>query len=238
MDPAMWVVILGVVIGIIAYVKYRSNLVPWAVAAIMIGGGLFAPTYINDMFEAEAAPSAGITASSIGFDIDVQNATIPGANLTKVSIADDEKSATFALSVIGDGNEFTGENGGVNFTFTPIPSVGATSEDLVTIYFETDYLMSYGGEDVLVESSGTYFANWTYAAGDNDQATADYKGTMSLIPTETAWCEIWYKLDGGNDTFGEEVDAIGDSGNWHIYFHNADNSWQETFTVNWICVAV
>ena len=252
MTTEMWIGIIAFVAGLVlvfgaAFRKqagWKINPV-WSgvigVILVVFGGA----TGILPMIpEAEEVPPTniinlpGVTVPQPTFSIDVENGTVIGSatNRTKVSISDDEKSATLAFTVDLSENEISAKFACVNFTVTPLPSAQATADSLATIYFETDYLMKYGGEYVLTETSDVYWANWSYSGGDSDDSTSDYDGSMTMLMTETGWCQIDYQLDDGTDSFGEEVDSIGDSGSWTITLHNEDWSWSYPFTVNWICI--
>jgi len=169
------------------------------------------------------------------FEIECTNGTAINTEMT-VEVAEDGKSCTFVIDANPGGN-IKANYSALNFSISPIPPDGSTADSLATIYFTTDYDMKFGGEHVLQETGGVYFANWTYRAGDNSQKTVDYASSMTMLMTETGWAEIDYKIDADqSDAFGEELDTVGEGGSWHITFHNSDWSWKETFTVNWIYI--
>lgn len=239
MDTATIVIIIGLVVGAIWYFKARGNLMVAGVAAIMIGAGILAPAWVNDLGAGLDTTPAATVVSGLEFRIDVVNGTTGLGNTTTVEINDAETIATILLETCGTGGTqpLAGTHAAINFTFSPVPPEGATADDLGTIYFESPYLMKYGGEYILDEDSSTYYANWSYSAGTNDEVEADYDGTMTMLMTETGYAEITYEFDSGaTDTFSNELDTIGESGQWEITFHTADFGWSETFTVVWILV--
>ena len=262
MTQEMWIAVIVFAVGLFflaaAFFKQSGKMGINQPFAFMIGGVLafagIAGFYMQyDAIAGDAddggtqniinVETPGVTAELPSFTIAVANGTVEHAagQSAGVTIPEDEESVTLALKTVGAGsNNFKNTNyTSINFTITPVAPVGATADSLATIYFESDYDMKWGGEPVLYESGGTYWANWTYAAGSDSASTIDYAGSMTMLMTESSYAEINYKLDSGtSDKFSAEINEIGDSGSWDVTFHNADWSWSQTVPVNWICVAV
>lgn len=153
---------------------------------------------------------------------------------------DDDKTVTVPVTIIS-GHEGTGgraEAGdcrfAVNFTLKPIPPSGSTTEDLVTIYYKTDYNMKYGGEDLLNET-GSYYDAEIY--DDGAQTVNYYESQQSMDFTDTGWANFTYELDNTSSNSAlDEFEAVGDSLVWHITFWT-DEGWSEVWTVTMIVIA-
>jgi len=230
---------IGILAGLVYLYKCPANLkkpmLGLAVGGILLGAVVgFAPYEAAD-----TTPPPGATVAGLTFDVDVTNGTTGVGNQTTVQINEAETMATILLETAGTGGDqpLCGTHASINFTFDPNPPIGANADDLATVYFSTPYQMKYNGEYVLDESSDTYYANWTFASGDNDASQQDYEGSMTMLMTETGYAEIDYEFDSGSsDCFSAELDTIGDTGSWYIDFWTADHGWSETFLVTWILV--
>ena len=175
------------------------------------------------------------------FDMGLENGTTGKLAPATVTVAVDEGSAQILLYVEDTGadmNDFVNcLYTSLNFSFAPIPPSGANADDLATIYWETDYTMTYEGNDILHESSGDYYANWSYKTDAmTDTKTKLYSGQATMLMTQGGWAQIDYKFDEGNSSgyFSEELDTIGESGSWFVRFYNADRSWSKVYTISWI----
>lgn len=217
---------------------------------LAVFGGLYSIPQMLDAFAVDddtddtggttvVVEQSGATDYVPTFRLDVTNGTTGLGNTTTVQINDAETMATVLLETAGTGGNqpLCGTHFAVNFTVDPVPPTGANADTLATVYFETDYTMQYQSEDILAKSGNIYYANWTYAGGTSDEASADYSGDMTMLMTETGYAEITYEMDSGSaDVFSAELDTIGDTGTWDITFHNSDWTWSEVFTVTWILV--
>lgn len=134
--------------------------------------------------------------------------------------------------------EFVTNFTAMNFTVTPIPPVGANADDLATIYFETEYDITYNGEYVFVmnDAEDIWFANWTRVGDTTDTASWNHAGQDTMLLTDSETYQVAYKFDSGINDFCEEMATVGDTCTWTITFHNADWSWSKVYTVNAITV--
>ena len=230
-----WVLIgLALLIFILGWAKVISTAMFKKFASIaivlLVAGIALSFVDVEDVDEGQIDTVTGAT-----FDID------PGGYCsTKGSESWDDAETTFTIPLeITGSNELDGNKSSVNFTITPNYPLGAETTNLAECYFKTDYLMKYGGEYVLEENSGVYYANWTYASGTKDKQTEDYEAHTGMALTESGWANISYTYDSGtSDCFSAELDSIGDSISWHVTFFNADNTWSKIFTITLIVVEV
>lgn len=182
----------------------------------------------------------GTTVAPATFDLDPSASTglYNGAGSTCVSTAAwnaAETIYTVPLTINEGGTAhyaFTANYTGANFTITPVAPAGATNDDLATIYFETEYTMTYSSEDFLnVDGNGVYWANWYNC--ESGGLTYQYSGSLSMTYTQTKTLQVGYQFDTNADTTGvaEAMSTVGDSVSWTITFHNIDWTWSESFTV-------
>jgi hypothetical protein len=235
--------LVGLVLAGAGYLGYAGKFkgIAMIVGGIMVLSALFLQGYgyWGDEVTSFSSSTTTTVASGLEFNLDVKNGTTGLGNTTTVEINNAETQATILLETCGSGGTqpLAGTHAAINFTITPEPPDGSTQDDLAVIYFESPYLMKYGGKYILNEDSDTYYANWSYAAGTNDEQNSDYEGHMNMLMTETGYCEITYEFDSASsDTFSNELDTIGKSGSWEITFHTADWGWSQTFLVTWILV--
>lgn len=249
MTTEMWLGFAAFIIGLvlIAGAAFRKQ-AGWKMnpvysfvigAVLVVFGGAIG---VVPMFEGEAlnvnvdVDAPGVTVEKPTFEIECKNGTAIDKEMT-VEVDEDDTGSTFIFDA-NPGGVINANYSALNFSITPVPPEGSTADSLATIYFETDYDMKFGGEYILQESGGVYFANWTYRSGDNTIKTADYSGSMTMLMTESAYAEIDYNINADEtDAFGEELDTVGQGGSWDITFHNSDWSWSWTHTVNWIYIA-
>jgi len=238
MIEAIYILIIGAILlgaGWLGYAnKYKG--VAMLIGAIMVLGGAFYPGYglWEDMLDVDTTPDAAII-SGVSFDITPTNGTYnygdSGVAMAG-TVAGDEKSITFPITVNND-NDFAGNASAVNFSIKPTAPIGATADDLATIYFSVDENQKYDGEEIYRESSGVMSAKWLINVGTD---TENYEGQHTMLMTDEDWLCFGFWLDGaGTDTFGEEFDAIGDKLDIPITFWS-DGGWSETFTITLICV--
>lgn len=227
-----WALIgLAVLIVVLGWVDVLNKKVMKAatpvVALLLIVGLALAFVQVEDTTDTGTID----TVTGVTFDIDPTDPCVGGGFIDDVTWNDAETICTIPLEITGSG-ELDGNLTALNFTITPIAPSGSDSTNLATVYFESDYLMKYSGEYVLEENSDTYFANWTHRSGTKDQTTDDYSGSETMLLTENGYANISYAFDSGtSDIFSAELDSIGDQVSWSIRFHNADNTWSQTFTV-------
>lgn len=250
MTTEMWIGLVAFIAGFVllfgsAYRKqvgWKINPV-WSgvigVVLVVFGGAIGVMPMLPDTTATTAVTVDTVSVPDYppAFVLSATNGTTGVSNTTTVEINDAGTAATVLLEIGELSHDASGTHFGVNFTVKPVPPTGADADTLATIYFESPYDMTYSGEHVLAEDDGIYFANWTYAGGTSDEASEDYAGSMTMLMTETGYCEITYEIDDGADSFAEEVTDIGDSGSWDVTFHNEDWSWSEVFTLTWILIA-
>jgi hypothetical protein len=134
---------------------------------------------------------------------------------------------------------FANNNTGANFTIRPVAPAGANADDLATVYFESDYAMTFDGEDVLNSNAAgsIYDAEWNYLTfSDASHQEWDHEGSYTMLYTGSITVSLYYQLDGEDGKLADEFSTVGDTATWSITFHNSDWSWSQTFTVVAICI--
>jgi len=228
-----WALIIGAVIialfGYYALNKKGMKALTPVIAILFIAGIALSFVQVTEQ------PTATTTTGATTFSIDTNDPASGGNDIDNCAWDDDETILTIPLEITGS-NNLDGNRSHSNFTLKPVAPSGAKSDELVTIYFSSDYLMKYGGEYVLEETGGIYFANWTYGVDGSASQTDDYEGSMSMLLTDTGWANITWRFDSGTaDCFSEELDSIGDKVVWNVKFWT-DGGWSQTFNIEAIVI--
>jgi len=201
------------------------------IVALLIG---FAMQFVTVDDVADGTGANTVVSGCPDFDVSGIPITSGTNYITTATFDNDTMTLTVPLTVAdsSDGN-LTDHKTGVNLSVDPIAIPGMLSTNMATISFETDYLMKYGGEYILDETSGDYEATWT--VGSN---THRYAGSVDMDISDNKYLQIDYTFE--NSTAGNwvtELSQIGDTATWYITLSDACGNNIETITVNAIVVS-
>jgi hypothetical protein len=263
----IWIAVffIGIVVFFMGVFRKYSPIKMNPVLGAVVGICLILPGFIWGIFPAFPAqplqqtssptvivqqPSGTTSLTPATFDVDAVAVTAAtgmwgAADITPITTTTfDAAETTLTIPVTcntGTGNyAFAVNHTGANFTIRPIAPSGVDADDLATIYFESEYDMTFDGEDVLNSNAAgsIYDAEWNYLTfNDASHQEWDHSGSFTMLYTDSVTLSLYYQLDGENGKLADEFATVGDTTTWTITFHNSDWSWSKSYGVVMICIA-
>jgi len=242
-DWWLWVIIGAAMILFASKIGFLFSAKGWkGIGAIVaIVGLLFATgAPFGGLIDFETADTISEDCITTGWDIDPVELGTTGWQTIDANWDSDEKVMTIPLDInVGTAHYALVDNQTkASFNIEPLIKTGADNTQLATLKFKTDYAMTYSGEDVLLKSGNTYYANWS----DAGESWSDYEGSDSYAAGSQDNCTIHYTFD-FSDTSTEGLiyelysDGIGATISWRITFYD-ECGFSETFIVNAVVVDV
>lgn len=222
MQIGWWLIGIAVVIGILIFMSVlgKKKWTTPAIALLIIGALLLIP-FTGPTTTTEPVTTVGTAAAT--FELTHSG----GFNATY-----NENTNILTIPVDISSNDLSVTTQSINTSVLVIPPLGGTTQDLATLYYETDYLMKYEGEYLLEESGNYYQAVWNNSAGTTNKY---YNGQLSMQMTATnQWVNLTYTFDDGAGTWAAEVasgDLYSTIASWNIRYSNG-RGWSEIVTVN------
>lgn len=251
MDILGWIIVLAGMLFIVGAfipairkgIGIKNPMVAVLVGALVIGGGWYFG-FVD--FETTEAPSGTTVSTYPSFTIE-PDATKAANDNTTLNDAETTFTTPFcANTTSGTGihasDPITGYEAAFvqpryEFQITPVVPTGrtVTADDLCTIYFEVtnpETEVSSGSSDyeLIREVNSIRYANFTTDDGTN---THDYHvdGSITMLYTDTIWVNLTI------DPYHTAAANIDEYTSHPVYvkFYNVDNSWSESYTVNFLC---
>jgi len=240
-DP--WIILgLGLVIAFLGYMVIKGKngkLMTW-LGIIVIALAVVLPGGLMPLGTDTGTGSTVATGCPAGWEIDPQDQAASGwANLA--SAWNPEKTSCTLAGTINEGTShyaWTANQTLINFSITPIPSTGASNDDVYTLYFRTDYNTAYNGEDMFDLSGSQYFANISSMTTAGTDVVHGYDGYIAMQPTDTTenvMVRYRFSTISGTDGAAYELSTVGLSTSWNIYFWD-DCGHSYTYPVNYVTV--
>lgn len=235
MDPIIsWILVILGVAGIIVYAKTKVSVGHPAVVPIVAVSLVIAPFAMGWIALPNQTPEqATVIDDTTCAEFDVTASAISLNSNSNYNDATRTFNIPVQLNSTTNALDYT--TAGLNFSFEPLPEAGSTTTDLAVIYYESDYLMSFEGSDILSKTDNIYNADWT-----DDGGTSDYSGADTMEMTGSGWANITWTFNSGNDTWAEDVDSgdVYDTiASWNVRLSNGC-AWSDVYTVNLIVTSV
>lgn len=242
--PFGWIIVIvagGVallfMVKILKMPKGAKPTVPYTVLAILFAFGL-AMVLVDT-----PAPTADISGlSNVKLQIEADPVTTDGLFYPDTYFNDDTNTfvvpyhanwTSDTLYEHGDNSSYS-DDPRVNFTIKVDPAgYDPTDNDLVWIYYEVtdadNYIGSNSDNRILVKTDNKYQAVWT----DQDGATSTIEGWTSGGVEESFTLALDLELYEAG--LSQVTDAFEDMGSLSLRIHNKDNTFSETYTIQFQC---
>jgi hypothetical protein len=128
------------------------------------------------------------------------------------------------------------------FTVTPIPVAGSTSLGLCTLYYDVTNgnAVPGTGSQYLVrhdQTTGLALINFTSQIDGLAATAAVTDGSGHVTGDYQDTFEVWIDFICSNHTIAAHMPSLAGGTDMVVTFHNQDNSWSESFTLNFIKIS-